>query len=98
MRLVCARPHPSWARPGDEGTLAFETVGAWLVHQVLHAHWLRERLVRIGFLDTEHEGGRLFWRWDYQNASEAAWIRDFEHKQWEKKRDQARTRWGEGAG
>lgn len=98
MRLVCARPHPRFDSYGDEGTLPFDTFGAWLLHQAFHYSWLVKRLVRIGFLDTECEGGRLFWRWDYQNAREAAWIRDFERKEWERKRDRAIARWGEGAG
>lgn len=98
MRLICARPHPSWDSPRDQGTLAFDTFGAWLLHQVLHSHWMRERLIRIGFLDCETEYSLLFWRWDYWNAHQAAWIRDFEHKEWEKKRAGARARWGQGAG
>lgn len=98
MRLVCARPHPRWDRPGDEGTLAFDTVGAWLLHHVLsHSPRMRERLIRIGFLDAESEGSLLFWRWDYQNARQAAWIRDFEQKEWERKGERTRAKWGEGS-
>ena len=46
-----------------------------MLHQAMHSRWIRERALRI---DAKEEGGILFWRWDYWNAREAAWVRDYE--------------------
>lgn len=72
------------------------TFGEWLFHLAVHSRW-RRRLVRIGFLDAESEGGVLFWRWDYKNARRAAWIREHERKVSDAKAEATRARWGETA-
>lgn len=65
----------------DSGPKAFDTFGSWLFHRVF-AHgratwecWWKEEIARIGFVDTipwgdppRHEGGEMFWRWDFWNS------------------------------
>lgn len=97
MRLVCARPHPRYDSPRDEGTLAFDSVGEWILHQLQHSRWIREKAIKIGFLDCENEYSEFFWRWDYWNSVQVKWLRDHEQREWEKRRARTIAKWGEGS-
>jgi hypothetical protein len=97
VRFACMRDH--WT--GEMGPRPMTVEGLWpfVLHHVLwHWQWAKEWCVHSGFLDNKAEGAQLFWRWDYQNARLAKWIRDFERQEWESKRARASARWGEGAG
>jgi hypothetical protein len=82
-------------QPRDCGTL-----GSYVLCQIM---WhgpepLKLWLVRTGFVDAESEGAIAFWRWDFWNSKMRALIIQAERQQWERKRAEAISRWGEGAG
>lgn len=104
MKWICFKDHyaPDGSgyqltgpRPRECGTFS-----QWIQCQILwHGpNALKEWLFCVGFYDAEHEGGLAFWRWDFWNSKMRAQIIAQERREWERKRAEAVSRWGQGAG
>jgi len=48
--------------------------GSWALHRLIHSQHLlgfdllRFLWMRVGVIDALHEGGTMFWRWDFWNS------------------------------
>ena len=93
-KIWCFDKHIHPVFMGDRGPEAFDTFSAWLFHRLfvhyqdtLRGFWML--MAREGFLDTipygnppKHDGGIVFWRWDFWNSGYAKEWEAFDRRHW----------------